>query len=579
MLGRTAQGIFWMFRYLERSENVARLIEAGFRIALTRSAAAEDEWASIVTTAGVRQAYLEKHETFAPSAVINFLLRDRSNPSSVLTAIEMARSNARSVRTALTQEASEATNECWMTLKAALTKPIAERDLPSVLALIRQQNALVRGSVQGTMLRNDIYGFASLGTFLERADNTARILDVKYYVLLPSVSHVGSSLDNVQWETILRSVSAHHTYNWLNEGDLNASGIAKFLILDSRMPRSLTFCSTKIVSSLGYLARDYHMKHACHDQAGPFETGCKGIRSRRSSSMDCTNSSWTSSGLTISSAGRSSKIIASTSRPMRLSIDHHTNYAYDRPVSYGLQQLRLTPKSRAGQEVVRWIIAIEGGKVELEFDDQHNNRVSLVSTEAGQREIKIHCQGEVINDNATGVIGLHGGYAPLWYFERSTPLTKPGPLLRKLARTFDGDNDVGTLHALSKLILSRVAYETGTTHSETTAENALALGRGVCQDHAQIFITAARLLGFPARYVSGYLFMEDRVQQEASHGWAEAFVEGLGWVGFDVANGISPDERYIRVATGLDYKEAAPVSGLRFGTSGETMSVELQVEQ
>ena len=264
---------------------------------------------------------------------------------------------------------------------------------------------------------------------------------------------------------------------------------------------------------------------------------------------------------------------------MRLSIDHRTDYAYDTPIAYGLQELRLTPKSRAGQEVVRWAISIDGGKVELEFDDQHNNRVSLVSSEAGQREVKIHCQGEVINDNTTGVIGMHGGYAPLWYFERSTPLTKPGPLLRKLVREFDGDDDVGTLHALSKLILNEVTYDTGSTHSETTAENALALGRGVCQDHAQIFISAARLLGFPARYVSGYLFMEGRVQQDASHGWAEVFVDGLGWVGFDVANGISPDERYIRVATGLDYKEAAPVSGLRFGVSGETMTVELQVEQ
>jgi len=264
---------------------------------------------------------------------------------------------------------------------------------------------------------------------------------------------------------------------------------------------------------------------------------------------------------------------------MRLNIDHRTDYTYDRPVPYGLQELRLTPKSRAGQEVIHWDISIDGGKVELAFDDQHNNRVTLVSTESGRHEISIHCQGEVVNDDATGVIGIHGGYAPLWYFERSTPLTKPGPLLRKLARDFKSDGDVGTLHALSEQILDKVTYETGTTHSETTAENALALGQGVCQDHAQIFISTARLLGFPSRYVSGYLFMEDQVQQDASHGWAEAFVDGLGWVGFDVANGISPDERYIRVATGLDYKEAAPISGLRFGTSGETMTVQLQVQQ
>ncbi len=267
MLGRTAGGLFWMFRYLERSENVARLVEAGFRIALTRSAAAEDEWASVVATAGVRDAFLERHEHFDASSVVNFLLRDRSNSSSVMAVIELARTNARSVRTALTQEVWEAVNECWMTLKDTLSRQVSERDLPVVLALIRQQNALVRGAVQGTMLRNDIYDFARLGTFLERADNTARILDVKYYVLLPSISYVGSSLDNVQWETILRSVSAHHSFHWLSEGDINPRGIAEFLILDRRMPRSLTFCYTKIVDSLGYIAADYRVRHASHDQA------------------------------------------------------------------------------------------------------------------------------------------------------------------------------------------------------------------------------------------------------------------------------------------------------------------------
>ena len=264
---------------------------------------------------------------------------------------------------------------------------------------------------------------------------------------------------------------------------------------------------------------------------------------------------------------------------MRICIDHRTDYAYDEPVPYALQQLRLTPKSRAGQEVIRWSITVDGGKVELEFDDQHNNRVSLVSTDPDRARISIHCQGEVVNDNQTGVIGTHGGYAPLWYFRRSTPLTKSGPLLRKLVRTLDDDDDVPKLHALSAMILDKVAYEPGKTHAETSAEDALGLKRGVCQDHAQIFISCARLLGFPARYVSGYLFMEDRVEQDASHGWAEAYVDGLGWVGFDVANGISPDDRYIRVATGLDYKEAAPISGMRFGAGNEIMTVALQVQQ
>ena len=136
-----------------------------------------------------------------------------------------------------------------------------------VLGLIRQESAFVRGALHGTMMRNDIYDFARLGTFLERADNTARILDVKYYVLLPSVLHVGTWLDNVQWETILRSVSAQRSYHRSNPGEVTPRGIADFLILDRRMPRSLAFCYFKIEANLGYLADDYGVTHGCHDLA------------------------------------------------------------------------------------------------------------------------------------------------------------------------------------------------------------------------------------------------------------------------------------------------------------------------
>ncbi len=267
MLGKTAGGLFWMFRYLERCENTARLLDAGFRIALTRSKAAEEEWGSVLQTAGVRALYESKYDTFDAVQVIDFLLREKTNSSSVIRAMETARNNARLVRTAITREVWESVNECWMTLKDLLSKPVRERELPEVLSIIRKQNALVRGALHGTMLRNDIYDFARLGTFIERADSTARILDVKYYVLLPSVSLVGSPLDNVQWETILRSVSANRSYRWLNQGDINPLGIAEFLILDRRLPRSLAFCYAKILDNLGYLQEQYSMSYPCMGEA------------------------------------------------------------------------------------------------------------------------------------------------------------------------------------------------------------------------------------------------------------------------------------------------------------------------
>lgn len=270
MLGRTAGGLFWMFRYLERSENMARLVEAGHQMALTSLAEAEAEWESVLTTVGIKPSFVEQHDQIDTPSVTNFLLRDKSNPSSVISMIRMARDNARMVRTALTREAWEATNESWITLSDAMARPIRERDLPDVLGLIRRQSALVRGATHGTMLRNDIYNFARLGTFLERADNTARILDVKYFLLLPSASYVGSPFDNMQWETILRSVSADRSYHWLNGGDVNSAGIADFLILDRRLPRSLTFCYANICENLNELAEDYGSRMPSHDLATEF---------------------------------------------------------------------------------------------------------------------------------------------------------------------------------------------------------------------------------------------------------------------------------------------------------------------
>ena len=254
MLGKTAGSLFWMARYLERSENNARLIDAGFRIALTRSQTAAAEWKSVLVTAGVNQAFQAAHGDYSSARVIDFLLRDPANPSSILSVIRQARDNA---RTALTRETWEAVNTSWMTLVALLKRQVREDDLPDVLTTIRQQSAQVRGALNGTMLRNDGYHFALLGTYLERADNTARILDVKYYLLLPSVAHIGTSIDNVQWETILRSVSAHRAYRWLYGAEISALKIAEFLILYRQMPRSLAFCSERMENHLAQLQRHY----------------------------------------------------------------------------------------------------------------------------------------------------------------------------------------------------------------------------------------------------------------------------------------------------------------------------------
>ena len=266
---------------------------------------------------------------------------------------------------------------------------------------------------------------------------------------------------------------------------------------------------------------------------------------------------------------------------LKLQVRHTTHYAFAAPVVHALQRLRLTPKETQGQRILEWRMTFANAVAELQYDDQHFNHVTLVGLTPGAREVTVTCEGVVETEDNAGVIGRHSGHLPLWSFLRQTPLTRPGAKLRALLREVPAaasDAPLDYLHALSALIRERVAYETGRTHAATTAEEAVLHGYGVCQDHAHVFIGAARASGIPARYVSGYLLMDDRIEQEATHAWAEAHVEGLGWVGFDVSNGISPDPRYVRVATGSDYREAAPITGISIGASDQVLTVAVAVE-
>ena len=267
----------------------------------------------------------------------------------------------------------------------------------------------------------------------------------------------------------------------------------------------------------------------------------------------------------------------------RLTVRHVTTYSYDVPVHYALQRLRLTPKDGPGQKVLEWSTKVTGGVVQCGFDDQFQNRTELVKVDTGATTVEFLCEGVIEVEDLAGASGKHRGYAPLWLYEQQTTTTKPGPAIRGLISDMQKQrkemDDIPLLHALSAEILKTVSYSIGATDSAFTAEDAMSEGKGVCQDHAHIMISVARALGFPARYVSGYLLMDDRVDQDATHAWCEIHVNGLGWVGFDVSNGISPDSRYITVAIGRDYRDAAPILGIRQGEGEERLDVALQVQQ
>jgi transglutaminase-like putative cysteine protease len=266
---------------------------------------------------------------------------------------------------------------------------------------------------------------------------------------------------------------------------------------------------------------------------------------------------------------------------MLLSIHHTTEYQFDNPVRYALQRLKLRPKDGAGQTVKDWHLVVDGGKVEAEHDDPHNNHVALISIEEGRTAINISCRGQVETADNHGILGRHRSHVPLWAYCRPTRLTTAARGVQRLLVGInrDADDKIGMLHELSAHILGAVEYRGGATNVDSSAEHAITAGAGVCQDHAHIFIAACRAIGVPARYVSGYLMMDGQIEQTASHAWAEAHIDHIGWVGFDISNGISPDGRYVRVATGFDYRDAAPVSGMSFGARDKSMVVSLRVEQ
>ena len=279
MLGRTAASLFWMSRYVERAENMARLLEVGYRISLMPGAVEghRDEWQSTLASAACLETYAAKHKLVDGAMVINFLLFDEDNTSSVKFCLRAARNNGRAVRTALTRDVWESLNSTWNELAQIDPASITPDRLPSFLDWVKQKAMAFRGALLGTMLRNDPYYFSQLGNFIERADNTARILDVKYFILLPRPTDVGSELDTQQWAQVLRSVSAHRAYRWFyKDSRYKPWLVSEFLILKDEMPRSLLFTYNWINAALKDLGTLYGQRYECHGLASEIQELLKG---------------------------------------------------------------------------------------------------------------------------------------------------------------------------------------------------------------------------------------------------------------------------------------------------------------
>lgn len=264
---------------------------------------------------------------------------------------------------------------------------------------------------------------------------------------------------------------------------------------------------------------------------------------------------------------------------MRLAVMHRTIYRYTDPIRYAIQTLRLEPRPYQGLTVVNWRVEGDGPRALPRFIDGLGNTVHTQTIDRPHREAVVTAIGEVETRRGDGIVLGSVEPLPPLFFLRTTALTAPDAAIATLADSGAG-NRIDRLHALMDRVRDRLDYRPGATDSDTSAAAALAQGFGVCQDHAHLFIAAARLMGIPARYVSGYLWTgADGEPYDASHAWAEAYVPELGWIGFDPANRVCPTEHYVRVAVGLDYGAAAPVRGLRRGPARESLTVEVQVRR
>lgn len=264
---------------------------------------------------------------------------------------------------------------------------------------------------------------------------------------------------------------------------------------------------------------------------------------------------------------------------MLLAVNHVTRYRYSQPVRGVVQSHRLTPTPTEGQKVLDWDITVTDGRKGGSFRDGAGDLVHSWSVLGPVSEIAVTVTGRVETTDMSGLLkGARETLAPETYLRDTAP-TRADAALAALARSVTQTGDVlGMAHALSGIVSNAIRYSPGSTSAHTTAAEALALGEGVCQDHAHALISVARHLDMPARYVSGYLHANnDGEAHEAAHAWAEVFVPGLGWVGFDPANRCCPDERYIRLGSGLDAQDAAPIRGTARGPGRESLDVTVAI--
>ena len=278
MLGSTADSLFWMFRYIERAENILCLIESGFQLHLISSKNLKNEWDAILKTSSIRQFFPKNNTQLDSLKIINFMFKDEKNFNNIYLLISKARENARRSRVAITLEVWESINTCWLYLKEQTKKNVTENKVQTIIKNIREKIALIYGFLQKTMLKDEILSFCSLGTHIEKFNNTARILNTRQYLLVEEKLYGLGNYNNFQLEMILRSISSYRSFMWKNQNTISSKKVSNFLISDKDMPRSLMFSIQETIRCIKVILNRNIYKSKCYKTAQNIQ---KKIKSRR----------------------------------------------------------------------------------------------------------------------------------------------------------------------------------------------------------------------------------------------------------------------------------------------------------
>ena len=278
MLGSTADSLFWMFRYIERAENILCLIESGFQLHLISSKNLKNEWDAILKTSSIRQFFAKNNSQLDSLKIINFMFKDEKNFNNIYQLISKARENARRSRVAITLEVWESVNTCWLYLNEQTKKNVTENKVQTLIKNIREKIALIYGFLQKTMLKDEIMSFCSLGTYIEKFNNTARILNTRQYLLVEEKLYGLENYNNFQLEMILRSISSYRSFMWKNQNTINSKKVSNFLISDEDMPRSLIFSIQETLRCIKVIQNRNIYKSKCYKTAQQIQ---KKIKSRK----------------------------------------------------------------------------------------------------------------------------------------------------------------------------------------------------------------------------------------------------------------------------------------------------------